>query len=745
MTAPTCPDCGTALPADSPQSLCPACLLRQALASRTVVNGDARSSAPPPTPEEIADKFPQFEILECLGRGGMGVVYKARQKSLNRLVAIKILAPDREHEPRFAERFAREAELLARLNHPHIVTIHDFGETGGLFYLVMEFVDGVNLRDLLRDGKLESKQALAIVPPICEALQYAHDKGIVHRDIKPENLLLDREGRIKIADFGIAALMGAEGETSGTPPYMAPEQGGDRTGIDHRADLYALGVVLYEMLTGERPGKDLIAPSRKVQIDVRLDEMVLRALEKQPERRYQTAGEFRTVVETLQAVPPVPPVAPPLPAVAPQTSGPLKRFLLLFSTIAFPVGLLGAGLGWLLSHFIPHIDGSQTLARNLALIGILLSPLAAIGVMFFQTRRAGGVYDPASKPGKRWILLSQICMVILVFLGKSWLVPAHASSDNEKVLIGRAKFDFEIPQTLSGGWGAELPVYQGQTTRWFPPNGQPVQMKDGRTLYFRVQTTGLENGRPKLLAGISEDAKVWTTKSVEMGPSRRSTSLDLDHGIKATLQWNPATPPVSEANPRPVNALRTNSGLSVMTGIVFVVLFLGGILLLAILIARSKSRGSKAAIGIGCAVLLFGGLLLAAASVVLFYFTKPVMRSGPTSIPVQPPAPASPPALLPEVEAEANGNDANEALKSITLSVSGAVARPGSYTLRADATLIDALAAAGGWTDSAKLDEVFINDDRNGAKHDLRKILDGRAPNPALATGRNIFVSRRNP
>ena len=241
MTAPTCPDCGTALPADSPQSLCPACLLRQALASRTVVNGDARtSSKPPPTPEEIADKFPQFEILECLGRGGMGVVYKARQKSLNRLVAIKILAPDREHEPRFAERFAREAELLARLNHPHIVTIHDFGETGGLFYLVMEFVDGVNLRDLLRDGKLEPKQALAIVPPICEALQYAHDKGIVHRDIKPENLLLDREGRIKIADFGIAALMGADGENSGTPPYMAPEQGGDRTGIDHRADLYAL-------------------------------------------------------------------------------------------------------------------------------------------------------------------------------------------------------------------------------------------------------------------------------------------------------------------------------------------------------------------------------------------------------------------------------------------------------------------------------------------------------------------------
>lgn len=285
--------------------------MRQVLASRTVVTGaDKQPVGPPPSPEEIADRFPQFEIVECLGRGGMGVVYKARQKSLNRLVAIKILAPERGHESRFAERFAREAELLAKLNHPHIVTIHDFGISDSqpstlnsepLCYLVMEFVDGVNLRDLLREGKLEPKQALAIVPPICEALQYAHDKGIVHRDIKPENLLLDREGRIKIADFGIAALMGTEGEEAGTPPYMAPEQSGRSSGIDHRADLYALGVVLYEMLTGERPTTDLVAPSRKVQIDVRLDEMVLRALEKTPELRYQTAAEFRTVVETLAA------------------------------------------------------------------------------------------------------------------------------------------------------------------------------------------------------------------------------------------------------------------------------------------------------------------------------------------------------------------------------------------------------------------------------------------------------------
>jgi tetratricopeptide (TPR) repeat protein/predicted Ser/Thr protein kinase len=301
-----CPECGKPLPAASPHRLCPACLMGQALASRTLVDGDDAGAVPPPlSPEEIAEKFPQFEITECLGRGGMGSVYKARQKSLNRWVAIKILAPEREGRERFAERFAREAQTLARLSHPHIVTIHDFGQTDGLFYLVMEYVDGVNLRELLRDGKIEPAQALTIVPPICDALQYAHDKGVVHRDIKPENLLLDRDGRVKIADFGIASLIGAENESAGTPAYMAPEQNDARREVDHRADIYALGVVLYEMLTGERPGKEVIAPSHKVQIDVRLDEIVLRALEKKPEMRFQEASLFKTEVEAIAETDPM--------------------------------------------------------------------------------------------------------------------------------------------------------------------------------------------------------------------------------------------------------------------------------------------------------------------------------------------------------------------------------------------------------------------------------------------------------
>jgi predicted Ser/Thr protein kinase len=284
--------------------LCPRCLLAMNLRTRTLLtNPGAAAETAAPSPEEMGGRFPQFEFLECLGRGGMGVVYKARQKALDRLVAIKILAGEWQQEPGFAERFAREARLLARLTHPAIVTVHDFGEVDGLYYLVMEYVDGVNLRDLLHDGRLEPQQALAIVAPVCEALQYAHAHGIVHRDIKPENLLLDREGRVKIGDFGIATLAGDAPEASGTPAYMAPEQAARSRTADHRVDLYALGVVLYEMLTGERPGRELAGPSLRVQMDVRIDEIVLRALARQPEMRFQSAGEMGTMVKTAGAAP----------------------------------------------------------------------------------------------------------------------------------------------------------------------------------------------------------------------------------------------------------------------------------------------------------------------------------------------------------------------------------------------------------------------------------------------------------
>lgn len=319
-----CPSCQKPLAADVPMGLCPECLVRAGFASGAETeSGAARPVFDPPSVEELAQNFPQLEIIELIGRGGMGAVYKARQTKLSRIVAVKILPPAISGKPAFAERFTREAQALARLNHPGIVTLYEFGEAGGLFYFLMEYVDGVTLRQLLQAGRISAREALAIVPQICDALQYAHDQGIVHRDIKPENILLDRRGRVKVADFGLARIIGNQGEDQtasgeaaqstftltdagkvlGTPQYMSPEQVEAPGEVDHRADIYALGVVFYQMLTGELPDKEIEPPSRKVAIDVRLDEVVLRALEQKPELRYQQASVLKTAVETIASTP----------------------------------------------------------------------------------------------------------------------------------------------------------------------------------------------------------------------------------------------------------------------------------------------------------------------------------------------------------------------------------------------------------------------------------------------------------
>lgn len=301
-----CSECGSALAAGSPAGLCARCLFKRGLESNTYNSmenpTEARSAWTPPTPAELSGRFEELEVQELVGRGGMGAVYKVRQKNLDRLAALKILPPEFGASAEFKERFAREAQAMAKLSHPHIVPIFDYGQRGDLCYFIMEYMDGLNLRQLMASGNVSPKEALAIVPQICEALQYAHDQGIVHRDIKPENILLNKQGEVKIADFGLAKLIGrgAEGEKIvGTPKYMAPEQMSKPAEVDHRADIYSLGVVFYQMLTGQLPAKEIELPSRKVQIDVRLDEIVLRALEKEPQMRFQNATQFRTEVETV--------------------------------------------------------------------------------------------------------------------------------------------------------------------------------------------------------------------------------------------------------------------------------------------------------------------------------------------------------------------------------------------------------------------------------------------------------------
>jgi tRNA A-37 threonylcarbamoyl transferase component Bud32 len=316
-----CPKCQAPLPANAPRGLCPKCLL--AAVSTPTEAGQPADQKPPPPIETVAAAFPQLEIVELVGHGGMGVVYKARQPRLDRLVALKLLPQSLAADAAFAERFNREARVLARLSHPNIVAVHDFGQSGGFFYLLMEFVDGVNLRQAMQAGRFTPQQAMLLVPKICEALQFAHDEGILHRDIKPENILLDTKGRVKIADFGIAKLVGearenltltASGMALGTPHYMAPEQLEHPQDVDQRADIYSLGVVFYEMLTGELPIGRFAPPSQKSNVDARVDEVVFHALEKEREKRFRSAGEVKTSVEAITAHPAAQPAAPTVTA-----------------------------------------------------------------------------------------------------------------------------------------------------------------------------------------------------------------------------------------------------------------------------------------------------------------------------------------------------------------------------------------------------------------------------------------------
>ncbi len=335
----SCPKCGAPIPENAPQGLCPKCVLRDAATLLDPPKSPA-GKTPAPTVAELAPHFPELEILELIGAGGMGAVYKARQPKLDRFVALKILAHDLAVDPAFTERFNREARVLARLNHQNIVTVFDFGTAGPFCFLLMEYVDGVNLRQAMRAGGFTPTETLNLVQDICTALKFAHETGILHRDIKPENVLIDSRGRVKIADFGIAKLLGKDerddvtlthqGAILGTPHYMAPEQIETPGEVDQRADIYSLGVVFYELLTRELPIGRFAPPSERSPMDPRIDVIVMRALEKDRKARYQTVGEVKTQVEAIThsrgEVPKAASGAPAAPVAAPASKPETARF-----------------------------------------------------------------------------------------------------------------------------------------------------------------------------------------------------------------------------------------------------------------------------------------------------------------------------------------------------------------------------------------------------------------------------------
>jgi serine/threonine protein kinase len=303
----TCHRCGTVVATAALTGLCPKCLLAAALSTAS----DLEHGTRPPVPEELGDwihQLPGLELLELIGAGGMGWVYKAWHSELDQLVAVKILPSLAQQDPSLRERFSREARALAALNHPHVVEFIDSGVVAEHLYIVMEYVEGQSLRDAIKSGGMSPDEAISITRQVCDGLLCAHDRGVTHRDVKPGNILLDGTGMAKITDFGLARFHDPDAdlytltlstEFMGTPVYMSPEQRTCSHKVDHRADVYSLGVVLYELLTGKPPAGRFPPPSELAGTDPRLDKIVLQAVAAKPERRYQDIGAMKSALDEI--------------------------------------------------------------------------------------------------------------------------------------------------------------------------------------------------------------------------------------------------------------------------------------------------------------------------------------------------------------------------------------------------------------------------------------------------------------
>jgi serine/threonine protein kinase len=309
-----CPGCGLTVTVERSD-------VSQLRAARPVSGGAAPVEPPPPTPPSPSSQptlddsetlvrhavaIPGYELEVIIGRGGMGEVWRAKQVSLGREVAVKVLAANLAREADFVKRFEKEAAALAALSHPGIVQIIDRGVADGVPYFVMEFVHGHSLRDLVDAKNLAPAEALKIVVQVAAAIESAHVRGVIHRDVKPENILIDTEGRVKVADFGLAGIRGdkfnvtATAMTMGTLNYMAPEQRKDAKAVDARADIYSLGVVLYELLTGDVPVGHFRLPSERVPgLDKRIDAVVLKALASDRTERFPSAAAMAQALEGM--------------------------------------------------------------------------------------------------------------------------------------------------------------------------------------------------------------------------------------------------------------------------------------------------------------------------------------------------------------------------------------------------------------------------------------------------------------
>ena len=462
----------------------------------------------------------RYEIQREIAQGGMAEVYLAHDQLLNRPVALKALFPQYAREPSFVERFRREAQAAANLNHPNIVAIYDWGQEDGTYFIVMEYVEGRSLRDLIRsEAPLDPSLAAEIAAEIASALGFAHRNGVVHRDVKPGNVLLTQTGTVKVTDFGIARAGASDGLTQtgsvmGTATYFSPEQA-QGLAVDGRSDVYALGVVLYEMITGVAPftadspvsvaykhvREEPMPPSeRTADVPPDLEQIIMAALTKLPENRYQTADDMRADLLRFRRGRPV--VGVPVAGLVAEAPGATQA---VRTTPAAAAAAYGAS-----TVVNPRVDergrmaGTQPVARpsrNTALVWFLtfLGLAAVVGAILFAAIKLGGTQATVTVPNE---------VTKKVDVAQQELANAHLKPDVQRVPDPTVPVDVVVRQNPAAGKNAS----RGSTVTLFVSSGAsqkqiPFDITTGRSLAdvanelkalgFIVHTKGVPNAAPK--------------------------------------------------------------------------------------------------------------------------------------------------------------------------------------------------------------------------------------------------------
>ena len=533
----SCPVCGTQIPVEGTDGLCPKCLLGESLNENDDSPGfdatvDSSATLQVKEQSSVGETFGEYELLDEIARGGMGVVYKARHRQLNRVVALKMILSGQLASDQDVERFKREAEAAANLDHAGIVPIYDIGQQAGQHFFSMKLVEGGSLADRMAELRQNTRVAIGLLEQVARAVHYAHQRGILHRDLKPANILLDEDGHPLVTDLGLAKQIQSDSELThtgavvGTPAYMPPEQAAGEKEITTAADIYSIGAMLYEALTGEPPHKadspmkTLMqvlktdpTPPRELnsRIDRTLELVCMKCLERDPSQRYSSAAALADDLNNWL-------VGKPVSVRPPSLSSALGDALRANLRSAVGAGLIGIAAGLLLAFSLSKMNARGDIIENpptkiyealpadmpvgrsmvfLKEEGHEASELAflvgALGAVFGVGYTVAAI--TRAKPGSEALalgLVSSLLMTITLFtvhVGFGSAIESHASVRPTIELLADAALGTPEQSTKA----------KAKVFRWYPGLEGMAAEERANTLAFRLFYDGMYTAPPVMV------------------------------------------------------------------------------------------------------------------------------------------------------------------------------------------------------------------------------------------------------